>query len=103
MLRPTSRWRSVPVSFLVPQRGRQVDEGEELVLGEVHLLEEASAVQVVDGRCFWYGGAGHAGSRWIGQVMQRGPPRPRPSSLPPMSTTSMPCLRSMVLVATLRS
>ena len=31
------------------------------------------------------------------------PPRPRPSSLPPMSTTSIPCLRSIVLVATLRS
>ena len=48
-------------------------------------------------------GPRQAGSRSIGQVMQRGPPRPRPSSLPTMVTTSMPCLRSMVLVATLRS
>ncbi len=44
-----------------------------------------------------------AGSRSIGQVMQRGPPRPRPSSSPGMVTTSMPCLSSIVLVATLRS
>ena len=44
-----------------------------------------------------------AGSRSFGQVMQRGPPRPRPSSLPAMVTTSMPCSRSMVLVAALRS
>jgi hypothetical protein len=47
--------------------------------------------------------AGQAASRSIGQVMQRGPPRPRPSSLPAIVTTSMPCLRSMVLVGTLRS
>ena len=32
-------------------------------------------------------------SRSMGQVMQRGPPRPRPSSLPWMVTTSMPFLR----------
>ena len=38
-----------------------------------------------------------------GQVMQRGPPRPRPSSLPRMVTTSMPFLRRKVLVVTLRS
>ena len=33
------------------------------------------------------------GSRSIGQVMQRGPPRPRPSSLPRMVTTSIPFWR----------
>ena len=92
-----------PGALLDPERVGQVDEGEELVLGEVDLLEEAPAVQrLARGRsCDCR--AGHAGSRSIGQVMQRGPPRPRPSSLPPMSMTSMPCLRSMVLVATLRS
>ena len=45
----------------------------------------------------------YAGSRRMGQVMQRGPPRPRPNSSPAMVTTSMPCLRNMVLVATFRS
>ncbi len=37
-------------------------------------------------------------SRSMVQVMQRAPPRPRPSSLPGMVMTSMPCLRSIVLV-----
>ena len=44
-----------------------------------------------------------AGSRMIGQLMQRGPPRPRPSSKPAMVITSTPSRRSAVLVATLRS
>jgi hypothetical protein len=38
-----------------------------------------------------------------GQVMQRGPPRTRLSSLPAIVTTSMPCLRGIVFVGTLRS
>ncbi|MNV62780.1 hypothetical protein D3C71_1553410 [compost metagenome] len=38
------------------------------------------------------------GSRIIGHVMQCPPPRPRPSSAPTMDTTSMPALRSSVLV-----
>ena len=42
-------------------------------------------------------------SRSSGQLMQRGPPRPRPSSLPVIVMTSMPALRSLVLVSTLRS
>ena len=47
--------------------------------------------------------APHTGSRSIGQLMQRGPPRPRPSSLPGMVITSMPRLRRKVLVVALRS
>jgi hypothetical protein len=35
--------------------------------------------------------------------MQRGPPLPRPSSLPGISITSMPCLRRWVVVVELRS
>ena len=42
-------------------------------------------------------------SRSIGQDMQRGPPRPRPSSDPAMVTISMPCLRRNVLDVMLRS
>ena len=78
-------------ALLQPQARAQVDQVAEFVGSQVDLLEQAASVQV------------HAGSLSIGQVMQRGPPRPRPSSLPAMVTTSMPCLRSMVLVATLRS
>ena len=37
-------------------------------------------------------------SRMIGHVMQCPPPRPRPSSAPTIEMTSMPCLRSNVLV-----
>ena len=37
-------------------------------------------------------------SRMIGQVMQCPPPRPRPSSAPAIVMTSIPCLRSSVLV-----
>ena len=43
------------------------------------------------------------GSRAMGQVMQCPPPRPRPSSAPRMVMTSMPALRSAVLVSVLRS
>lgn len=38
-----------------------------------------------------------------GQLIQRGPPRPRPSSLPGIVITSMPRLRRKVFVVTLRS
>ena len=48
-------------------------------------------------------GSVQMGSRMRGQLMQRGPPRPRPSSLPEIVMTSMPALRSFVLVSTLRS
>ncbi len=48
-------------------------------------------------------GGGQTGSRSRGQLMHRGPPRPRPSSLPRMVMTSMPCLRRWLLVVVLRS
>ncbi len=38
-----------------------------------------------------------------GQLIHRGAPRPRPSSLPGISITSMPCFRRCVLVVTFRS
>ena len=44
-----------------------------------------------------------SGSRLIGQDMHRGPPRPLPSSLPAIRTTSMPASSSRALVSTLRS
>ena len=44
-----------------------------------------------------------SGSRLIGQDMQRGPPRPLPSSLPAMATTSMPASSRRALVSVLRS
>lgn len=43
------------------------------------------------------------GSLMMGQVMQWPPPRPRPSSAPTMVMTSIPALRSRVLVWVLRS
>jgi hypothetical protein len=95
MDRPASLWRSVP------ELHGQIDQREELRLGQVDLFEQAPPVQSGQGR--GVGDGGHAGSRSMGQVMQRGPPRPRPSSLPATVTTSIPCLASMVLVATLRS
>jgi hypothetical protein len=88
-------------ALVLAQLRGQVDDREELVLGEVGLFQQVSSLQVHD--CYLLGFRGQAGSRCTGQVMHRGPPRPRPSSLPPMSTTSMPCLRSMVLVGILRS
>ena len=48
MLRPAIRWRSVPARFSWRSCAGQVDEGEELLLGEVDLLQEASSVQVHD-------------------------------------------------------
>ena len=86
----------IACTLLLAQLVGQIDQEEELLLREVHLLEQAPPVQVHVARP-------HAASRTMGHVMQRGPPRPRPSSLPSMEITSMPCLRSMVLVATLRS
>ena len=47
--------------------------------------------------------AQNAGSRSIGQVMQWPPPRPLASSNPSMVITSIPALRSAVLVPVLRS
>ena len=44
-----------------------------------------------------------AGSRSTGQDMQRGPPRPLPSSLPWIRITSMPAASSRALVSMLRS
>ena len=41
----------------------------------------------------WRASGRPTASRSIGQVMQRGPPRPRPSSLPATATMSMPFLR----------
>ena len=49
------------------------------------------------------GDGGHSSSLSIGQDMQRGPPRPRPSSKPAIVMTSIPSRRSSVLVSTLRS
>ncbi len=42
-------------------------------------------------------------ARLIGQDMHLGPPRPEPSSEPPIRITSMPCRSSCALVSTLRS
>ena len=44
-----------------------------------------------------------SGSRLIGQHMQRGPPRPEPSSEPAIRTTSMPASSRRELVSLLRS
>ena len=44
-----------------------------------------------------------SGSRATGQLMQRGPPRPEPSSEPAIRTTSMPASSSRALVSSLRS
>ena len=44
-----------------------------------------------------------SGSREIGQDMQRGPPRPEPSSEPEIATTSMPASSRRALVSMLRS
>ncbi len=96
--------------------GGQGDQAEKLLGGEVQLLEEVTAGEVYghDG-CSWMGRDRRSardrtgslydypypytdppphstGSRSTGQLMQRGPPRPRPSSLPRISITSMPCL-----------
>ena len=47
--------------------------------------------------------SGQSGSRAIGQDMHLGPPRPDPSSLPLIATTSMPAASSRALVWVLRS
>ena len=65
---------------------RQVEQELPLRGGEVQLLEEVAVAQV-EGHEDLLGGSLRCGgaqpaSRSIGQVMQRGPPRPRPSSLP---------------------
>ena len=49
------------------------------------------------------GGFPAQASRTNGQLMQRGPPRPRPSSDPGTSMTSIPARRSCSFVATVRS
>ena len=44
-----------------------------------------------------------SGARLTGQLMQRGPPRPEPSSEPAIRTTSMPASSRRLLVSSLRS
>ena len=52
----------------------------------------------------WQADRAHdAASRSMGQDMQRGPPRPRPSSPPAIVTISMPLRRRNVLVVAFRS
>ena len=48
-------------------------------------------------------GPGQSSSRETGQDMQRGPPRPDPSSEPLIATTSMPASSRRALVSTFRS
>src|SRR3546814_1307191 len=67
--------------------GREPEEVLPLLGGEVELLQEAAVAQV-EHDC-----SSQMPARSIGQVMQRGPPRPRPSSLPSTLITSTPCLR----------
>ncbi len=81
---------------------------QEFALVQVRFFQQIATAQVdfmrLHGLSFLYSERfAQAESRSIGHVMQRGPPRPRPSSLPAMVTTSMPCLRSIVFVGTLRS
>src|SRR5699024_7873238 len=47
--------------------------------------------------------ATYTGARDIGHVIQRGPPRPRPSSVPGTVITSIPFSRKCALIVTLRS
>jgi len=60
-----------------------VDQGQELLLREVRVLQQASPLEVLQVLLL----AHYAGSLSIGHVMHRGPPRPRPSSLPSMVMT----------------
>ena len=83
------------------ERLRQPQQVPQLSRGEVDLLEEAAVAQVE--RHGWLPSVQNAGSRSIGQVMQWPPPRPLPSSKPSIVITSMPALRSAVLVPVLRS
>ena len=82
---------------------------EPLVDCEVELLGDAPSAQA-ETRVERRGGQrrvqiGHddTSSRTIGQVMQRGPPRPRPSSDPTTGITSMPFSARKLLVVVLRS
>ena len=84
------------------ERLGQLEQEAQLARLEVDLLEEAAVLQVERHDCALRS-AQNAGSRSIGQVMQWPPPRPLPSSNPSMVITSMPALRSAVLVPVLRS
>jgi len=70
-------------------------------LVEVELLQQRAAVRVGNDRECLHGD--QIPSRSTGHVMQRAPPRPRPSSLPGMPMTSMPLSSSMPFVMRLRS
>ena len=79
--------------------GREIEQVGELFGGVVGERQEVAAAEVDDG----VHAPAPTASRTIGQDMQRGPPRPRPSSKPAIVITSMPLCRRSVLVATLRS
>ena len=92
------RIQSSLVMRLVTTSDRGAEQEHLCALREVDFVQELSSARI-----HLRFSSPQAGSRSIGHVMQRGPPRPRPSSPPATVTTSMPCLRSIVFVATLRS
>ena len=79
-----------------------VHQPEELVAIQVDLFQQRADASLRSHRLAPFA-FGSIGSRRIGQLMQRAPPRPRPSSSPDSVMTSMPLRLSIVLVSTLRS
>src|SRR5579859_7591155 len=58
------------------------DQVAQLVAGEVELLEKVAVTQVNRHLGFLLDRPGQAASRWMGQTMQRGPPRPGGRAMP---------------------
>ena len=97
--------------------GGQLEQGAPLLSREVELFEETAVVQGVGHEDSFVqcgdvlivllvcrpGPTQASGSRRVGQLMQCGPPRPRPTSEPGMVRTSMPWEVRYSFVLTLRS
>ena len=93
-----------PTRTHLNRTGRPFDPLVRQSTGDLLQRDEVDLNATVQATNGWQADRAHdTASRSIGQDMQRGPPRPRPSSPPAMVTISMPLRRRNVLVVVFRS
>ena len=106
MFLPRIRGTSVPAYFARLRSRARSSRNCSSSVGEVELLEEVRLRRLngIGVSSHWKDDERQdTASRSIGQLMHRGPPRPRPSSDPVMVTISIPLRRRNVLVVVFRS
>src|SRR5690606_12950392 len=96
----TQLWHFGTSIFGCFQVGCQFQQETDFARAEIPQREKVSAFQI-EGHCMLL--ECQMASRMVGQLMQRPPPRPRPSSAPGTFRTSIPAASRAALVSSLRS